>query len=105
MTPVTITGMTGHDAGIIGHDQRNTHSMDKIKRTEGTQHLHHKSQTYCDAVRRKLGAHHRHIQLGLIAQGILQYLAVTYPKLVWNSGSSVKTVGEFWLGKFAKYMI
>jgi len=24
MTPVTITGMTGHDAGIIGHDQRNT---------------------------------------------------------------------------------
>ena len=25
MTPVTITGMTGHDAGIIGHDQRNTH--------------------------------------------------------------------------------
>jgi len=23
MTPVTITGMTGHDAGIIGHDQRN----------------------------------------------------------------------------------
>jgi len=24
MTPVTIPGMTGHDAGIIGHDQRNT---------------------------------------------------------------------------------
>jgi hypothetical protein len=28
MTPVTIPGMTGHDAGIIGHDQRNTHSAD-----------------------------------------------------------------------------
>ena len=25
MTPVTITGTTGHDAGIVGHDQRNTH--------------------------------------------------------------------------------
>lgn len=24
MTPVTITGTTGHDAGIVGHDQRNT---------------------------------------------------------------------------------
>ncbi|WP_293638161.1 hypothetical protein, partial [Polaromonas sp.] len=22
---VTISGMTGHDAGIIGHDHRNTH--------------------------------------------------------------------------------
>ena len=37
---------------------------------EGTQHLHHKSQTYRDAVRRKLGAYHCHIQLGLIAQGL-----------------------------------
>jgi len=63
-------------------------SMDKIKRTEGTQHLHHKSQTYRDAVRRKLGAYHRHIQLGLIAQGLLQYLAVIYPQLVWNSFGS-----------------
>jgi len=53
-------------------------SMDKIKRTEGTKHLHHKSQTYRDVVRRKLGAYHRHIQLGLIAQGLLQYLAVIY---------------------------
>lgn len=68
-------------------------SMDKIKRTEGTQHLHHKSQTYRDAVRRKLGAYHRHIQLGLIAQGLLQYLAVTYPQLVWNCfGSWLRTV-------------
>lgn len=68
-------------------------SMDKTKRTADTQHLHHKSQTYCDAVRRKLGAYHRHIQLGLIAQGILQYLAVIYPQLVWNSfGSWLRTV-------------
>jgi len=28
MTPVTITGMTGHDAGIIGHDQRNTQQQE-----------------------------------------------------------------------------
>ena len=27
MTSVTITGMTGHDAGTTGHDQRNTHNQ------------------------------------------------------------------------------
>jgi len=31
---------------------------------------------------RMLGAYHRHIQLGLIAQGLFQYLAVAYPQLV-----------------------
>ncbi len=68
-------------------------SMDTLKRTEGTQHLHHKSDEYRDAVRRKIGAYHRHIQIGLIAQGILQYLAVTYPQLVWDSfGSWLRTV-------------
>jgi len=30
-------------------------------------------------------AYHRHIQIGLIAQGILQYLAVSCPRLVWAS--------------------
>ena len=38
----------------------------------------------CDAIRRKLDAYHRHIQVGLIAQGILQCLAVTVPDLVWS---------------------
>jgi hypothetical protein len=46
-----------------------------------------------DAVRRKLGAYHRHIQIGLIAQGTLQYLAVSCPRLVWASfGSWLRTV-------------
>ncbi len=68
-------------------------SMDKLKRREGTQHLHHKSDAYRNAVRRKIGAYHRHIQIGLIAQGLLQYLAVTYPQLVWDSfGSWLRTV-------------
>ena len=68
-------------------------SMDKLKRCEGTQHLHHKSDAYRNAVRRKIGAYHLHIQIGLIAQGLLQYLAVTYPRLVWDSfGSWLRTV-------------
>ena len=67
--------------------------MDKIARHSGTQHLHQKSDHDRDAVRRKLGAYHRHIRIGLIAQGILQYLAVTYPRLVWASfGSWLRTI-------------
>jgi DDE superfamily endonuclease len=68
-------------------------AMPKIARPSGTQHLHRKSASYRDAVRRKLGAYHRHIQIGLIAQGILQYLAVSCPHLVWASfGSWLRTI-------------
>jgi hypothetical protein len=67
--------------------------MPKIARASGTQHLHHKTDQYRDAVRRKLGAYHCHIQIGLIAQGTLQYLAVSYPRLVWTSfGSWLRTI-------------
>ena len=46
-----------------------------------------------EAVRRKIAAYHRHIQLGLIAQGLLQILSATTPKLVWWSfGSWIRTV-------------
>jgi DDE superfamily endonuclease len=68
-------------------------AMPKIARASGTQHLHHKTDQYRDAVRRKLGAYHRHIQIGLIAQGTVQYLAVSYPRLVWASfGSWLRTI-------------
>jgi hypothetical protein len=67
--------------------------MVKITRNSKTQYLHHKSDDYRNAVKRKISAYHRHIQLGLIAQGILQYLAITYPRLVWASfGSWLRTV-------------
>jgi hypothetical protein len=68
-------------------------AMPKITRASGTQYLHRKSDQYRDAVRRKLGAYHRHIQIGLIAQGTVQYLAVRYPRLVWASfGSWLRTI-------------
>ena len=68
-------------------------SMPSIPRHSRTQHLHRKSDHYRDAVRRKLGAYHRHIQIGLVAQGILQYLAVSCPRLVWVSfGSWLRTI-------------
>jgi hypothetical protein len=39
-----------------------------------------------------LAAYERHIQLGLIAQGLLQYLAVTFRRAVWfNFHSYIRT--------------
>jgi hypothetical protein len=68
-------------------------AMTPIRRVSGNQHLHHKSDAYRDAVRRKIAAYHRHIQLGLIAQGLLQFLSATQPKLVWQSfGSWIRTI-------------
>jgi hypothetical protein len=68
-------------------------AMTPLRRVSGNQYLHHKSVDYRDAVRRKIAAYHRHIQLGLIAQGLLQILSATKPKLVWQSfGSWIRTV-------------
>src|SRR5205823_11839473 len=63
------------------------------RRHSGNQHLHRKSDAYHNTVRRKIAAYHRHIQLGLIAQGLLQILSATQPKLVWRSfGSWIRTI-------------
>ena len=68
-------------------------AMTPLRRVSGNQYLHHKSVEYRDAVRRKIAAYHRHIQLGLIAQGLLQILSATKPTLVWQSfGSWIRTV-------------
>jgi len=68
-------------------------AMTPLRRVSGNQHLHRKSEGYRNAVRRKIAAYHRHIQLGLIAQGLLQILSATQPTLVWRSfGSWIRTV-------------
>jgi len=68
-------------------------AMTPLRRVSGNQYLHHKSVDYRNAVRRKIAAYHRHIQLGLIAQGLLQILSATQPKLVWRSFRSwIRTV-------------
>src|ERR1035437_2555233 len=68
-------------------------AMTPLRRVSGNQHLHCKSDEYRDAVRRKIAAYHRHIQLGLIATGLLQILSATKPTLVWQSfGSWIRTV-------------
>jgi hypothetical protein len=68
-------------------------AMTPLKRVTGNQYLHHKTEAYRNAVRRKISAYHRHIQLGLIAQGLLQILSATESKSVWHCfGSWIRTI-------------
>jgi len=67
--------------------------MKPLRRNNGNQYLHRATPEYRDAVKRKVHAYHVFIQAGVVCQGLLQYLAVAYPKLVWNSfGSWLRTV-------------
>jgi hypothetical protein len=67
--------------------------MKPIKRFSGDQYLHKKTDAYRQAVRRKIDAYHRFVQTGLIAQGLLQYLSVSFPQLVFSSfGSWFRTI-------------
>ena len=68
-------------------------AMTPRPRRSGNQHLHRKPQTYRDQVRRKIGAYHAHIQLGVIAQGLLQTLALLRTQAVWKHfGSWLRTL-------------
>jgi hypothetical protein len=58
-------------------------AMNPICRGSGNQHLHRKSEAYRQQVRRKVAAYERHIQLGLIAQGLMLYLAVRFRCVCW----------------------
>jgi hypothetical protein len=59
--------------------------MDMIPRRRGAgdQYLHRASDDYRRLVRRKIDAYHRAIQLGCIAQGLLQHLALHRRTEVW----------------------
>jgi hypothetical protein len=58
--------------------------MKPLHRGQGDQFLHRTTDAYRDAVRRKLGAYHLHVQLGCIAQGLLQHLAINRADTVWQ---------------------
>ncbi|MGH7424909.1 MAG: transposase [Candidatus Methylomirabilales bacterium] len=59
--------------------------MVPLARKSGNQYLHRKSEAYRAQVRRKMDAYHRYVQLGCIAQGIQQHLALRSPSKVWGS--------------------
>lgn len=59
-------------------------AMTPLHRVSGNQYMHRRSARYRQQVRRKLAAYHTHVQLGCIAQGLLQYLALTCGPTVWQ---------------------
>ena len=58
--------------------------MKPLRRGDGNQYLHHTSDDYRTAIRRKLAAYHAFVQLGCIAQGLLQHLALNHTAEVWR---------------------
>lgn len=63
-------------------------AMSPLRRGDGNQHLHRKSAQYRQQVRRKFAAYQRHIQIGLIAQGLLQYLSLSFRRVAWQQFNS-----------------
>ena len=49
------------------------------------QHQHHATDTYREAVRGKVLAYHRYLQVGCIAQGLLLHLSLNYNAQVWHA--------------------
>lgn len=67
--------------------------MRPLKRRNGNQYLHRTSEAYRKQVRRKMHAYHVFVQTGMIAQGMLQYLAMTREHLVWKYfGTWIRTI-------------
>jgi hypothetical protein len=58
--------------------------MKPLRRGGGDQYLHRTSDEYRVAIRTKLRAYHLYVQLGCIAQGLLQHLAINHTAEVWH---------------------
>jgi hypothetical protein len=68
-------------------------AMKPRKRGAGDCHPHRETDAYRQALRRKINAYHRFMQIGCIAQGLLQYLALRHSRLVWRHfGSWLRTI-------------
>ena len=67
--------------------------MTPITRRSGNQYLHMKTERYRATVCRKMLAYHRYVQLGCVAQGLLQHLALNFRAKVWQLfGSWLRTM-------------
>ncbi len=67
--------------------------MKPLRRRSGNQYLHRETKRYRDHVIRKMRAYHLFVHAGIVAQGLLQYLSITYPDLIWRSfGSWIRTI-------------
>lgn len=81
-----------HSLGMFGY-RFWMKGMDRLHFGDGDQHLHRKSKEYRACVLRKLHSYHVFIQAGVVAQGLLMYLATAFPQQVWKSfGSWLRTI-------------
>jgi hypothetical protein len=70
-------------------------AMTRRPNKSGNQYLHRKNKNYRDQVVRKMRAYHCHMQIGVVAQGMIQYLSLTSTQMVWKSfGSWIRTIRE-----------
>ena len=68
-------------------------SMEKTCRGDKTKYLHKKEKRYRDRYFKKLRAYELYVQLGFVAQGVMQYLSLFQAKAVWAGfGSWIRTI-------------
>lgn len=68
-------------------------AMKPLKRGSGDQYLHRESDHYRKRIKRKLKAYHVFVHAGIVAQGLLHYLAACHTQSVWNAfGSWLRTI-------------
>ena len=68
-------------------------AMKPLRRRQGNQYLHRETQRYRNNVRRKIDTYHRFVHAGIVAHGLLHYLAAAFPTLVWSHfGSWIRTI-------------
>jgi hypothetical protein len=60
-------------------------TMQPLRKGDGDQDLTSHSEKYRRDVERKIGAYHRYVLLGCIAQGLLQHLAINHREAVWGT--------------------
>jgi hypothetical protein len=63
-------------------------AMKKIKIGSHSQHVYKEDELYREQVKRKLKAYTLFVQLGLITQGLLIYLALNFKNQVWKNFNS-----------------
>lgn len=67
--------------------------MQPKKRGSGDQDIQSEPKDIKDKIFKKLAAYHLFIQLGLIAQGLMQYLSIHNYRDVWNGfGTWLRTI-------------
>jgi hypothetical protein len=68
-------------------------AMTPLRRRQGDQYLHREKEKYRRQIARKIKAYHLFVHVGIVSQGLLHYLAVCFPGLVWESfGSWLRTI-------------